>query len=249
MFLGEQLVVISEQGRLQSQQLPIWIPIATQALRKLGVNILNAAVQVVKVTIQTSIDIDANLKQIAMDNQVPVIVWGVNLPLTTAHTVAAITGSGFTKDSVKDWDKTGPQSTLYKATPLPVVLSRAEPEDPRADWYYDKEPCKSYSYPRLDKYTNSVCDEYPFATTAQGGKSNYDKGLVSLFPVPNYEQSGRGQGNLLKSFFGKTKGDVAVGGRDSEAYMNPKSIFISFFTPAFVTYYINRQGVAGYFDF
>lgn len=242
MFLGEQLVVISEQGRLQSQQLPIWIPIATQALQKLGISILNSAVQVVRKSIEASFAIDKELKQIAKDNHVPAIIWGINFPYTTAHTAAAISGSGFTSDSVKDWDTDN--GVLFKATPLPVILSRA----PRikGDWYKEKEPCKSY---KPDK--SFVCDEYPFGATEQGGPDMYEKGLVSLYPVPPYEQTGRGQGNVLNSFYSKSKGDVDQNPAASREfpYRNPKSIFISFITPAFVTYYINRDGEDGHFDF
>ena len=73
-----------------------------------------------------------------------------------------------------------------------------------------------------------VCDEYPFASTLQGGLLNYNAGWVSLRLVPI--QEGRAQAVLLSSFYRKNKLN-SVG-----------KPFLSLAIPGFFSFGIDKNG-------
>lgn len=73
-----------------------------------------------------------------------------------------------------------------------------------------------------------VCDEYPYASTREGGNANYKKGLVSLQWVPKTE--GSRQGVLLKKFYKKAK----------VLDFSPGSLFLNVSLPTYETAYIDR---------
>ena len=77
-------------------------------------------------------------------------------------------------------------------------------------------------------YGPSVCDEYPFASTLQGGLFNYNAGWVSLRLVPS--QEGLAQATLLRSFYRKYKLN-SVG-----------KPFLSLAIPGFFSFGIDKNG-------
>ena len=158
--------------------------------------------------------------------KIPTIVWGSDLPETSAHIFKAQTGSGYTKDNEN--------GSLGGAQPISPLLSHTTPRQP-GSWYESQPQCRNRGYG-----SNSVrlfCDEYPYASTAQGGKTNYDANKVSIHPVPSYEQRGSGsQGARLRSFYSRAV--VGKGGKN-----DPSSWFLTFATPVGPsTFWIDRLG-------
>ncbi|NJK63447.1 MAG: hypothetical protein HC921_12865 [Synechococcaceae cyanobacterium SM2_3_1] len=104
---------------------------------------------------------------------IPVLVWGIEYGKTFSHTLLALLGMGNTKDGGK----------------APPLLLRISPEWERGSppWYSKFAPCDQ-SIPG-DKLS---CDEYPYASSLQGGKLNYQVNRVSISLVPEKEQSHQG---------------------------------------------------------
>ncbi|MDX2211647.1 MAG: RHS repeat-associated core domain-containing protein [Oculatellaceae cyanobacterium bins.114] len=151
---------------------------------------------------------------------IPAIVWGLDLPYTTIHILRAQTGSGYTSHNQK--------GELFGAMPLPLLLSHGGNNE--RGWYNSQCPCQG-------RPSGYWCDEYPYNATWQGGKKNYDAGLVSIQPVPAREQRGTGsQAARLSSFYA---GAMVPRGQTT----NPLTWFITFANPATpTTYWIDRQG-------
>lgn len=97
---------------------------------------------------------------------------------------------------------------------LPSILTNA-PRYPN-DWIKSQPQCDNDAKERYELTTQmryrvrtrwrrnranfwSACDEYPFTSTLEGGRENYDDGLVSLRLV-DLSESGR-QGRLIQSFY------------------------------------------------
>ncbi|MEL4894708.1 NucA/NucB deoxyribonuclease domain-containing protein, partial [Crocosphaera sp. Alani8] len=133
---------------------------------------------------------------------VPIIVWGGHdLPETTQHIIKALTRSGYTIDN--------PSGRLLGSKVISPLLSRGG--DNRRTWLRGVEPCAS----NYDSNSGLWCDEYPYNSVVQGGKANYNAGRVSLKLVPKAEQDVtiRGsQGNRLKLFYARNRGNVIKGG-------------------------------------
>ena len=115
---------------------------------------------------------------------IPAIIWGLEFGQTTIHNYKALHGEGNTSDR-------------YESLPiqpiLPIFTYKKGGRNSYA-WYNVKQPCKS-------RPKGMVCDEFPYATTVEGGKDNYVKGKVSLASVPSVEQVGQGQGTGLQRFY------------------------------------------------
>ena len=110
---------------------------------------------------------------------IPVFISGISTPVSSAHIALAQTGNGFTTDEFPK--------------PLPFLLLRGlgrDDVDPRRG----KKGCPG-------DIKALVCDEYPFASSLQGGNTNYDAGRVSLLWVPKVE--GPKQGGELSTFYSK----------------------------------------------
>ncbi len=147
--------------------------------------------------------------------QIPVYLPGNNIPQTTQHIFDAITGNGGTRSSG------GKAPFFLKYTD---GHSRNDILGRTGSWYDYESSCLKWfdnpdtmpaGYVRW-KYDRQVCDEYPFASTAQGGFSNYYLNHVSIRPVPTWEQSvsDNGQGDQLKKFIQRAplvKNDFVLG--------------------------------------
>ncbi|WP_055073990.1 RHS repeat-associated core domain-containing protein [Pseudanabaena sp. 'Roaring Creek'] len=128
---------------------------------------------------------------------IPFIVWGLDYGVTTVHTYKAQHGGGFTNSP------TGSSigiSFTYKKPGNP----RIEPSVGSSDYWYNYfSPCN-----RRNGFPTGtlVCDEFPYASTSEGGYNNYRSGTVSIALVPKAEQSLRGsdligQGGALRQFY------------------------------------------------
>ncbi len=76
------------------------------------------------------------------------------------------------------------------------------------------------------------CDEYPFASSKQGGPANFAAGKVSLRMVPEFEQ--RIQAGQLSAFYGWA--GVAADGNSEE------SRFLAIAIPGMNSFMVNRRG-------
>jgi hypothetical protein len=116
----------------------------------------------------------------------PTVIWGLEFGQTTVHTYMALHGEGNTSDRYKG----------LAIQPIKPVLTYNKGGRSTYAWYKNIAPCDK-GFPR-DKMS---CDEFPYATTYEGGQNNYKAGKVSLALVPEFEQSGHGQGEGIQRFY------------------------------------------------
>uniref|UniRef100_UPI00273A70D1 RHS repeat-associated core domain-containing protein n=1 Tax=Oscillatoria sp. HE19RPO TaxID=2954806 RepID=UPI00273A70D1 len=168
---------------------------------------------------------------------VPIIIWGGgDLPQTTNHVFKALTGSGYTVDN--------PSGNLLGSQLIPPLLSRIKPPHSRS-WYPNEVQCKGKTG-RDGGTPTKVCDEYPYASTAQGGAANYRLGQVSIHPVLETEQSvgiagiRNTQGLRLNEFYRLAK----VG---HEGKGDSTSWYVNFAFPWVKTFWVDRGGKPRYF--
>ena len=79
-----------------------------------------------------------------------------------------------------------------------VILHRTKPHS--RSWLRRSTECRR---PNSGRAVGLDCDEYPFASTLEGGRANYQLGRVSLRPVPAWESPL--QGALLSQFYSRCK--------------------------------------------
>jgi RHS repeat-associated protein len=124
----------------------------------------------------------------AENTGIPAIIWGLEMGQTTIHNYKALHGEGNTSDR-------------YEGRPIQPIFPVFKKRSRQVWKYADFPPCKTNGI-KGDKLT---CDEFPYATTEEGGLTKYKQGKVSLALVPEAEQSGVGQGNRLKAFYNLAK--------------------------------------------
>lgn len=110
------------------------------------------------------------------DSELPILNTGGDIPEHSWHIADSQIGEGSNGRSTAKFLNYGPRT----------------PVDYNATGHCDK-------YARTEYGEQAVCDEYPFATTAQGGQLNYDNGKVSLRLLPISEMSL--QRDLLRDFY------------------------------------------------
>ena len=133
----------------------------------------------------------------------PVIVYGNDLEQTTAHIRDALLGYGFL-----DWGYPRAGRGFWDGYGVaPSFLQHIYPGHPREDptlgikgynsagvpylynWYDHQRPCLWETFGGVARNGDKLtCDEYPFASTLQGGKNNYLSEKVSIRLVPDREQ-------------------------------------------------------------
>ena len=97
------------------------------------------------------------------------VVFGSDFPESSAHIDDAIAGRGSNGIPIS------PQVTYRKG---------------RKEWNYrTRPPCKG----KTGGTTGKDCDEFPFNTTKEGGKTRYDSGQVSLRPISSNDNQGSGR--------------------------------------------------------
>ena len=138
--------------------------------------------------------------------KVPLLSHGINLVGHATHIWASLHGFG---------------NTLSGAGYTSAFLVRGTPY--KRGWYNKYYPCNQGV--KGDKLS---CDEYPFASTLNGGYANYLNDSVSLRLLPHHESDR--QKTLLNKFYGQA--DVSIG-----------KPFISIANPLFPSYFIDKRGV------
>jgi hypothetical protein len=145
----------------------------------------------------------------------PSIIWGNEIEQTRDHTRAAILGFGNTKDTggmapsflfriQPGWERSLPRPPFDNLYPNGKRYSR--------NWYNEEPQCfwdNANPTESQQRYNGKVCDEYPYASTIQGGPLNYQLNTVSLKLVDAFEQQvewwGKenvyGQGWKLNQFY------------------------------------------------
>ena len=137
----------------------------------------------------------------------PLMSTGFENPFTSSHIFMATMGSGNTISGV--------------GYAMPIVLLRKSPPYKNRSWLFKTSTCARATGSGL------VCDEYPYASTWNGGEGNYLRDNVSLMLVPSRE--GSSQGGKLSKFYGK-------------ASVPPNAPFINIAIPALPSFYIDKKG-------
>ena len=138
---------------------------------------------------------------------------GFNTPYTTMHIMDALYGNGDTISGVSG----------NALTFLLIKGKTAERNDVPPYMRKMSPMCNG----KTGKGFGMDCDEYPYASTVNGGKLAYQNDMVSLRPVPLSDN--RSQGQKLKSFY--SKAGIGVG-----------EIFINLAMPGLPTFYIDKKG-------
>ncbi|MDY7015560.1 MAG: RHS repeat-associated core domain-containing protein, partial [Cyanobacteriota bacterium] len=118
------------------------------------------------------------------NNGLPYIVWGLEFGVTTVHTDRALRGDGF---------------SLGVPSP-PTLTYRGRGNQHSRTWI---QTGRTNAYPCSLGVPGDglTCDEYPYASTDEGGETNYrNQRNVSIALVPGREQNF--QGNHLRIFYG-----------------------------------------------
>ncbi len=139
---------------------------------------------------------------------VPILVVGVETKKTSKHILAAMSVGG------------GISGQSSNRIASPFFLSRKSPPNSRS-WIRNNRACRG----KVGGVTGKSCDEYPFASSRQGGRRNSPR--VSLMPVPVLEQ--RRQGGLLSAFYRVCKISKT---RTSANPLNDKNRFLVVPTPS-----------------
>ncbi len=165
------------------------------------------------VGIMTSLALTASSSQRDRLIGVPIIVFGQEFPGHADHIRDAQTGNG---------------SSFWSA---PFALNRA-PAWPRG-WYNVDSVVQCNREARARFPVSRACDEYPFASTRQGGPVNYVLGGVSL-RLLDLNESNR-SGTFLNTFY--TTAGIDSGGFSKE------SRFIALGVPSIRSFFTDRRGV------
>lgn len=129
----------------------------------------------------------------------PILIYGLNHGELTDHVYDAITGEGST------------------GVPLPNVLKYIKPKNSRT-WLNKTSICNTQA--RNIHGKDADCDEYPFASSHQGGKTN-SVSLRLIDPTDN-RSGGRLLGGMLRA-------DRTVAGRDSYIVLAHSMVPLSFY--------------------
>jgi len=139
---------------------------------------------------------------------IPLLVWGNDIPETTEHTYEALRGEGQTLLTPGGITGFAPS----------FLVRRGDQENADRGWtkakfrtHCTKAKKMNYEKNHPNAPVKAVCDEYPYASTWQGGRDNYDfTNRVSLKFVPDYEQvdqvgghNPNNQANILDNFYNR----------------------------------------------
>jgi RHS repeat-associated protein len=157
----------------------------------------------------TSLAVQCRVMKKCLFRKVPVMVNGWASPQTTRHIWDSLNGNGGTNGDVP--------------YPLSFILIKGPGRD-------DVRPGVRNSSIRCgNRPAGYDCDEYPYASTFNGGDAMYELGAVSLRAVPSGDN--RIQGAKLKSFY--TKNGIGTG-----------EPFINLAIPYGPNFYIDKNGNA-----
>jgi RHS repeat-associated protein len=157
--------------------------------------------------------------------RIPMLVTGWEMPSTTEHITRALLSSGYTKQNSS--------GSLFGSPQLSPVLSHVQEGTNGRDWYQNLPIAKNLP-------AGTSVDEYPYASTAQGGEKNYNNNLVSLKAVPIVEQNR--QGGIMSNFY--RWGQVGDGGLDDVS-----SWYLNFAHFGSMSYMLDRSGNKRFFSY
>jgi RHS repeat-associated protein/uncharacterized repeat protein (TIGR01451 family) len=140
---------------------------------------------------------------------IPTFIAGFEMPATTLHTILALVGQGNTIKA--------------SGNALPFLLQYQYKIRNEVSGRKGKFGCPAVLA------AGAVCDEYPYASTRQGGNKNYREDRVSLQWTPKWE--GSKQGNYLGNFY--QKGELGT---------PPMNIFLNLAIPTMPTSMFERTG-------
>lgn len=95
---------------------------------------------------------------------------------------------------------------------------------PAGAWYRSTVECNGTTGRSL----GLDCDEYPYGSTSEGGRANYDAGRVALEPVPIPDN--RGAGAKLRAFYSACGVVSSAGSRSEFLVATVPEIAATFFT-------------------
>jgi RHS repeat-associated protein len=152
--------------------------------RNLLITTAAAVANVIVKSMEVSLTTAQTLNQIF---KIPIVFWGNDLPEITAHQIRAVTCSGYTDGNIV--------GAIGMSKFLPIDLHRGDSRLPDA-W--------RYNYPQSTGRSRTLhVDEYPYASTTEGGETNYKNGLVSLHLVNGSQNSSNGI--RLRNFWENSK--------------------------------------------
>ncbi|MEG3928593.1 putative Ig domain-containing protein [Microcoleus sp. T3_D1] len=128
----------------------------------------------------------------------PVIVWGREMDEVTDHTETALSNG---LPAFLAYIRPGWQRELSESERQEIVQQNPGAKYPPIGWYNvpRESDCYWNPYGRNPRYYGKQCDEYPYSSTLQGGRINYNRGSVSLKLVPQNENEL--QGRYLRDFY------------------------------------------------
>ena len=112
----------------------------------------------------------------------------------------------------------------------PYILHRALPHN--RSWLKSTGECRR---PGVGRAAGLDCDEYPFASTVEGGRANYYRGRVSLKGILSTESPG--QGGLISAFYSRCK--IPRTASRNPSLIDP-STFVSLGLPSIPSFFVCR---------
>lgn len=219
--LAEQMAVSSGKGSMLSIAVPRVVVQGTRlaandALYATATGVSN--VRWAGVGLVTGLALSASSRQRDRFIGVPYIVFGREFEEHAQHIQDAQMGNG---------------SNFSQA---PFALNRS-PTWPRG-WYNVDSVVECNRAARARYSESRACDEYPFASTRQGGPANYMLGSVSLRLLDLSESNGTR--NFINRFY-----SVSSISRDG---VSKESRFVAIGAPGSRSFFTDRQGVVHYWD-
>jgi RHS repeat-associated protein len=179
-------------------------------------------IKAVAATYASALEVAESLSRIF---KIPMLVIGWEMPQTSAHISRGLLWSGYTS--------TNTSGSIFGSKRLSPVLSRVPDGTNGNTWYHKLSVYKK-------RPAGTSIDEYPYESTAQGGATNYNQGLVSLTAVPVKEQ--QRQGGIMKNFY--RRGQIGDGGLSDVT-----SWYLNFAHFGSMSYMIDRGGNKHFFSF
>jgi len=180
------------------------LPAATRTYEATRASMLVIAAAVTTATVLAAAMTISEARKLNRLLGVPVVFWGNDVNEVTEHQSKAVTGSGYTISN--------PSGAIGLSLPISPALHRGDSRQP--DYWRYKQP------QAVGRSRTSQVDEFPYASTIEGGESNYKMGLVSLHRV-NGSQNGS-NGKRLQLFWDNPAVNVTKYGTNA-----PYSLFLN----------------------
>jgi RHS repeat-associated protein len=148
-----------------------------------------------------------------------------DMPIAVLNTGMPIVG---TSEHIDEAQGANPGPGLFQGR-APMILHRSKPHS--RHWLKTTGVCGPG---RTGRGTGKDCDEYPFASTLEGGHKNYRRFRVSVRPVASWESPL--QGALLSRFYSKCNIPRTTAPRGP--WWSDRSAFVSIAVPTLPSFFI-----------